>query len=56
MSSEPMRDPRTDPLLTPANSTLVIIDYQPNQIKTVRSMDVELLERNIVSVARLGKT
>jgi nicotinamidase-related amidase len=55
MSSEPMRDPRTDPLLTPANSALVIIDYQPNQIKTVRSMDLELLERNIVSVARLGK-
>jgi nicotinamidase-related amidase len=55
MSSEPMRDPRTDTLLTPANSTLVVIDYQPNQIRTVRSMDVELLERNIVSVARLGK-
>jgi nicotinamidase-related amidase len=56
MSSEPMRDPRTDSLLTPANSALVIIDYQPNQIKTVKSMDGELLERNIVSVARLGKT
>jgi len=55
MSSEPMRDPRTDPLLTPANSALVIIDYQPNQISTVKSMDTELLIRNIVSVARLGK-
>jgi len=55
MSSEPMRDPRTDPLLTPANSALVVIDYQPNQIKAVKSMDVELLTRNIVSVARLGK-
>jgi nicotinamidase-related amidase len=56
MSSEPSRDPRTDPLLTPANSALVIIDYQPNQINTVKSMDSELLVRNIVSVARLGKT
>jgi nicotinamidase-related amidase len=55
MTSEAMRDPRTDPLLTSANSTLVIIDYQPNQIGTVKSMDVGLLERNIVSVARLGK-
>src|SRR6202040_455653 len=55
MSSEPMRDPRTDPLLTPANSALVVIDYQPNQINTVKSMDTELLMRNIVSVARLGK-
>jgi hypothetical protein len=33
----------------------VIIDYQPNQINTVKSMDAELLVRNIVSVARLGK-
>jgi len=56
MSSEPKRDPRTDRLLTPANSTLVVIDYQPNQINTVKSMDTELLVRNIVSVARLGKT
>jgi nicotinamidase-related amidase len=55
MSSEPMRDPRADPLLTPANSALVVIDYQPSQIGTVKSMDTELLLRNIVSVARLGK-
>jgi len=56
MSSEPTRDPRTDSLLTPENSALVVIDYQPNQINVVRSMDTELLLRNIVSVARLGKT
>lgn len=55
MSSEPMRDPRTDALLTPENSALLVIDYQPSQIRAVRSMDVELLERNIISVARLGK-
>ena len=55
MSSEPTRDPRTDRLLTPANSALVVIDYQPNQINTVKSMDTELLTRNIVSVARLVK-
>ena len=55
VSSEPIRDPRTDALLTPTNSALVIIDYQPNQIGAVHSMDTELLVRNIVSVARLGK-
>src|SRR5260221_14664568 len=55
MSSEPTRDVRADPLLTPANSALVVIDYQPNQIRAVKSMDTELLLRNIVSVARLGK-
>jgi nicotinamidase-related amidase len=56
MSSEPMRDPRADALLTPKNSALVVIDYQPNQINAVKSMDTELLVRNMVSVARLGKT
>jgi nicotinamidase-related amidase len=56
MTSEPMRDPLTDPLLTPANSALVVIDYQPSQIQTVTSMDTELLVRNIVSVARTAKT
>jgi nicotinamidase-related amidase len=56
MTSEPRRDPLSDPLLTPSNSTLVVIDYQPSQIQTVRSMDTDLLVRNIVSVARTAKT
>jgi nicotinamidase-related amidase len=56
MASEPMRDPLVDPLLTPANSALVVIDYQPSQIQAVTSMDTELLVRNIVSVARMAKT
>lgn len=56
MTSEPMRDPLVDPLLTPANSALVVIDYQPSQIETVTSIDSELLVRNIVTVARLAKT
>jgi nicotinamidase-related amidase len=56
MTSEAMRDPLTDLLLTPANSALVVIDYQPSQIQTVTSTDAELLVRNIVSVARTAKT
>jgi nicotinamidase-related amidase len=56
MTSEPIRDPVTDWLLTPQNAALVIIDYQPSQIQTVRSMDHDLLLDNIVSVARIGKT
>lgn len=56
MTSETMRDPLTDPLLTPANSALIIIDYQPAQLATVTSMDTKLLTRNIVTVARLAKT
>jgi len=39
MTSEPIRDPLSDHLLTPANSALVVIDYQPSQIATVSSMD-----------------
>jgi nicotinamidase-related amidase len=56
MSSEPIRDPLTDPLLTPENSALIVIDYQPSQVAAVTSIDHDLLTRNIVSVARLAKT
>jgi len=56
MTSEPMRDPVTDHLLTPRNSALVVIDYQPLQLQVMSSMDREVLVDNIVSVARLART
>jgi nicotinamidase-related amidase len=56
VTSEPIRDPISDALLTPQNAALVVIDYQPSQIGTVTSMDRDLLLDNIVSVARLAKT
>src|SRR5437879_2780114 len=56
MASQSPRDPVTDHLLTPQNSALVVIDYQPSQVQTVTSMDQELLVRNIVSVARTART
>jgi hypothetical protein len=31
MASLPVRDPVADHLLTPQNSALVVIDYQPSQ-------------------------
>jgi nicotinamidase-related amidase len=52
MTSEPIRDPHRDHLLTPANSALVIIDYQPVQVGSIRSMDRDTLVANIVRVAR----
>jgi nicotinamidase-related amidase len=55
MTSEVKRDPLKDPLLTPENSVLVVIDYQPSQLQVVNSIDHDLLTRNIVSVARLAK-
>ena len=56
MTSEPMRDQVTDHLLTPRNSALVVIDYQPLQLQVMTSMDREVLVDNIVSVARLART
>jgi len=55
MTSEPMRDPITDHLLTPRNSALIIIDYQPLQVSSVASMDRRDLVINIVAVTRLAK-
>jgi nicotinamidase-related amidase len=54
VTSEPIRDPVTDHLLTPQNAALVVIDYQPSQVQAVTSMDRDLLVDNIVSVARLA--
>jgi nicotinamidase-related amidase len=55
-SNGSVRDPVTDHLLTPQNSALVVIDYQPSQVQAVTSIDHQVLTDNIVSVARLAKT
>ncbi len=55
MASEPIRDPVKDHLLTPKNSALIIIDYQPIQVGSVASMDRRTLVQNIVTVANLAK-
>jgi nicotinamidase-related amidase len=55
MASEPIRDPEKDHLLTPKNSALIIIDYQPVQVNSIASMDRQLLVTNIVGVAKIGK-
>jgi nicotinamidase-related amidase len=52
MTSEAIRQPQTDQLLTPENSALIIIDYQPVQVSSIRSMSREELVFNITSVAR----
>jgi nicotinamidase-related amidase len=56
MTSEQIRDPVADHLLTGQNSVLVVIDYQPSQIASVSSVDHELLVDNMISVARLART
>lgn len=52
MSSEPIRDPKNDHLLTPQNSAFIIIDYQPVQVNSIASMDRQLLVNNIVGSSR----
>jgi nicotinamidase-related amidase len=55
MSSAPIRDPFADHLITPQNSALVLIDYQPSQFASVRSMDSGLLLKNIVSTVKTAR-
>jgi len=52
MTSEPIRDPASDQLLTPANAALLVIDYQPAQVNAVLSMDRRLLMANAVALAK----
>ena len=56
MTSAPVRDPLADHLLTPDNAAFLLIDYQPSQLATVRSMDHDLLLKNAVSTVRAIKT
>lgn len=55
MSSYPKRDPKTDHLIAPDNSVLVIIDYQPIQITSINSMDKRDLIMNMGTLAELAK-
>ena len=56
MTSAPVRDPLSDHLLTPQNAAFLLIDFQPQQLVAVRSMDQTLLVKNAVSTARTIKT
>jgi nicotinamidase-related amidase len=55
MTSQAVRDPLADHLITPQNSAFLLIDWQPTQISTVRSMNQDLLLRNAVSTVRTVK-
>lgn len=52
---EPIRDPVTDPLLTPQNCAVVLIDYQPEQVATVQSSPNEEVMLNIRAVCKLAR-
>lgn len=52
MASETIRNAHTDQLLSPENSALIIIDYQPIQVSSIRSMPRDELVFNIVSTTK----
>lgn len=55
MSSQLRRDPVRDSLLTPENCALLVIDYQPPQMNTIRSMDSAKLLSNVLAVIETAK-
>ncbi|WP_424321196.1 hydrolase [Lacticaseibacillus chiayiensis] len=55
MTSYPRRDPVSDRLLTPENSALILIDYQPTQVESIGSMNHHALIQNVVMTAKLAK-
>ncbi len=55
MSSEPVRNPVMDHLLTPQNAALIVIDYQPTQVNSIKSMDQKELVANVVTVVKAAK-
>ncbi len=54
MSTLTHRDPKTDHLLTPQNSALVLIDFQPGLIDGTHSISKDNLINNAVTAAKVG--
>ena len=54
MTTQIARDPKTDHLLTPENSALILIDFQPGLIDGTRSVGREILVNNVVALAKTG--
>src|SRR3546814_2089831 len=52
MASEKIRNPQTDQLLSPENSALIIIDYQPIQVSSILSMARDALFLKLPRVAK----
>src|SRR5580700_3623864 len=53
VTSQPIRDPIADHLLTPQNSAFLFIDYQPPQFSAVKSMNRDLMMKNAISTIKL---
>jgi nicotinamidase-related amidase len=55
MSSLPIRDQKTDHLLTPENSVVIIIDYQATQVADIESTDKYRMVQNTITLVKLAK-
>jgi nicotinamidase-related amidase len=53
VTSQPIRDPIADHLLTPQNSAFLFIDYQPPQFSAIKSMNRDLMAKNAISTIKL---
>ena len=56
MTNAPVREPLADHLRMPDNAAVRLIDYQPAQLASVRSMDHALLMKNAISTIRTIET
>lgn len=52
MTATATRNPKTDHLLTPENSALVLIDYQPGLVDGTFSIERDVLINNVVAMAK----
>jgi len=52
---EPIRNPKEDTLLTPENCALVLIDFQPEQYRTVTSTTREEINLNVLALCKLAR-
>lgn len=51
---EPIRDPASDHLLTPENCAVVLIDYQPEQYRTITSSTRDEIDLNVIALCKLA--
>jgi len=56
MTTTISRDAKTDHLLTPENSALVLIDYQPTLVDGTNSIERDVLLNNVIAVSKAAKT
>ncbi|MBP8930025.1 MAG: isochorismatase family protein, partial [Paracoccus sp.] len=52
---EPIRDPVADHLLTPENCAVVLIDYQPEQYRTITSSTRDEIDLNVIALCKLAR-